>query len=442
MTSISRTDRALLLLLRRSLFQSDEKMVLSVNEWKDVVCASYEQAVVLLALDGTDGLPSVPQSVLMPWQKLAFRLQWQNEQLYAVQDKVVSLFREAGIPTVILKGSACAANYPNPTLRTMGDIDLLVDPCRLKESKALLKKNGYKADVPSGLSEHHVSFSDGACHIELHHSVNGIPKDGDAARMLRSLFSHAVDCTEECHVGEHTFCAPKPLLQSLVLLLHTASHISQSGIGLRHLVDWALFMQRALAPEKISARSMKTMLLTWEQCGLLHFARLLSMATTRAFGTPIMPWFANVDVKKADLLLTDFLASGNLGKRRFRDEYGTTLITNKATVASAQVPLAVRVWKNVVSSTDAHFPAVRRYPVLYIGALPFNLLIKGCELCRRKQLFRFGKTLQISHRRLQFIDSLSLFEAPKRKQPTRSIRKKSEAPKQQGARKKAVALDK
>ena len=42
------------------------------------------------------------------------------------QDQLLDLLEQNDIPCVILKGSAAAMAYPNPTLRSMGDVDFLV----------------------------------------------------------------------------------------------------------------------------------------------------------------------------------------------------------------------------------------------------------------------------------------------------------------------------
>jgi hypothetical protein len=70
----------------------------------------------------------------------AIRSVAQQEALVAILRK----FSETGIPVIVLKGAALAAIvYPSPTLRTMGDIDLLVHGCDLDAVDEVLPQMGY-----------------------------------------------------------------------------------------------------------------------------------------------------------------------------------------------------------------------------------------------------------------------------------------------------------
>ena len=416
MATISHTDSALLLLLRRSLFGSKEAMVLSRDEWRAVIRASYDQAVLPLALDGTEGLPSLSDGeLLLAWQQMAVRLQMQNERLFLLQDKILSLLNAGGITAVVLKGSAAAAAYPKPSLRTMGDIDLLVPETQLDACKVLLIQNGFRAEKRGKADDHHIGFlSEDGQKAELHFTLGGIPKEGPAADKLRSILSEATRTAVTKEVDGHVFSAPTPLVHSLVLLVHTASHLSSSGIGIRHLLDWALFVEEELSPDKMSAQKRTSILKTWRQCGLLRFAKLLSLAAAKAFDLPVRPWFDKENEQEAEALLGDFLDGGNLGKIRYQKNFGGGLVTGKGALFAPDAPLAVRMWRNVVISTEKTFPSVKKHRILYVGALPCNLVCQVVRLAKKKQLFTFSKTVKNAKQRLEMIDSLAFFKTTER----------------------------
>jgi hypothetical protein len=84
-------------------------------------------------------------------------------------------FSEASIPVIVLKGAALAALvYPSPTLRPMGDIDLLVHEGDRDRVDALLRgiREARGSSAPSGVSRLHI------CH---HISSPGGSADGLAA---------------------------------------------------------------------------------------------------------------------------------------------------------------------------------------------------------------------------------------------------------------------
>ena len=91
------------------------------------------------------------------------------------QTQLVKLFEEAGIPLVILKGTAAAMYYPEPFRRMMGDVDFLVPQDRFDDAARLMEANGYKAfhelqkqlDTPR--RSRHIEFCKDEIEYELHH---------------------------------------------------------------------------------------------------------------------------------------------------------------------------------------------------------------------------------------------------------------------------------
>lgn len=420
--SLSRTDEALLVLLRRAIGTSKEKISLTHDEWKELSLASHAHAVVPLALDGTAGISqTIPKDVLLAWQTLAARLQFQNEGRWVAQDRLLALLKAKKIPTVILKGTTVAVNYLNPALRTMGDVDFLIAPAQKQKCLDYLLENGFSLPRGEGTGTREIALHDeNGVLFELHTGITGIPETHSVAEVrLRSILARTLDSTVTREFEGHVFPAPSTLLQSVILLLHTASHLSHDGVGLRHLLDFGLFIEKELKGQPSA-----NMLAAWEQCGLLRFARVLAMTAARAFALPVREWFASVDKAQADEMLSDFIAGGNLGKERRRREMAGLLITGKAAVASAKQSTSKRMWNNVLSSTRKHYPIVTSYPILFVVALPCNLVKFGWRLCVTGQLFRTGSALKKSRKRLTLIDSLALYDAKtstkKKKRPMKT----------------------
>ena len=44
-------------------------------------------------------------------------------------------------------------------------------------------------------------------------------------------------------MSDAAFYVPSTFHHGIVLLLHTISHISSTGVGLRHLCDWLVFVE-------------------------------------------------------------------------------------------------------------------------------------------------------------------------------------------------------
>lgn len=114
----------------------------------------------------------LPPHVRQEWTRIYHSAGLRNALLYEELGNVLRSFGKAGIPLIVLKGAALAAEvYGNVALRQMGDIDLLVKEQDLDRSAGELTSLGY---VPNeGYSEewyrlyhHHL--------VPYHHPAKGV----------------------------------------------------------------------------------------------------------------------------------------------------------------------------------------------------------------------------------------------------------------------------
>ncbi|MBT7067033.1 MAG: nucleotidyltransferase family protein [Verrucomicrobia bacterium] len=152
----------------------------SFSEW-DALPAMAEQhgiAPLLYTHLAAAGIP-VPATTMLALKGLALRHRSANAIRFAELQRILTALHAAQIPVLLLKGAALAhVVYPDPALRPMRDIDLLIHPDVAVEAQSTLASLGYK--VPPAypgkqLIDHHhlppcVRVVDGlsVC-IELHH---------------------------------------------------------------------------------------------------------------------------------------------------------------------------------------------------------------------------------------------------------------------------------
>lgn len=74
---------------------------------------------------------------------------------------MLSVLEAKGIPTVILKGAAAGMLYPDPGLRSYGDIDFMVSPADFKRARAALVAAGFEGKDDDGVCDHHVGLDKG-----------------------------------------------------------------------------------------------------------------------------------------------------------------------------------------------------------------------------------------------------------------------------------------
>lgn len=168
-----------------------------------------------------------------------------NRLAGASQRGAVERLTAAGVSFVCLKGFALAHTiYPDPDLRTVGDLDLLVPAAGLDRAIAALTEAEFSfGRLPrarwgfiSDASFLPLVSADGVCSVDLHVEPDCYP----AYRSLSAdrLFAAATTAS----AGQVAFRVPCPE-HALLLALTNAAKDKFAGIAVRKLVDAALLIR-------------------------------------------------------------------------------------------------------------------------------------------------------------------------------------------------------
>lgn len=168
--------------------------------------------------------------------------------LMMAQDDVLAEFRAAGIPVVVLKGAAAAAHYPQPNSRSMGDIDLIVPPDHFEQAFSLMERLGWDNDLELEINPRHAGFKKAGCpEIELHRYFSTCTNKQQAHFLDQAIYD-AIPRAEWTDVAGFSVPVLPPLENGLVLLAHVNQHLG-SGLGLRQILDWQMFVGAHLTDE-------------------------------------------------------------------------------------------------------------------------------------------------------------------------------------------------
>ena len=351
---------ALLTLLGRALFSADTGDLPENTGWTALYREARAQAVQLLVYDclRQSERAAMPPKLGAQWKKSALMTLWNNEQVKSEQTLVLDALQKADIPCVLLKGSSSAMCYPKPELRCAGDVDLLVSKDTLDRAEQLLEGMGY---VPPTTPHHcHISMQRGSFVTELHFEPNGIP-DGPIGESIRAFFRDA----EQASVFENGMPILPLCKRAVVMLLHKLQHITGSGLGLRQMCDWAVFVKSDLTPERWA--ELHPILCRF---GLLRFAEIVTRTCVLYFSLPAdcAPWCMNAERGACEDLMEDLFRCGNFGKKQNR--YGQRLFTD---VNSSNRLLSF--WRVGLSACRQHWPACEKHPIL-LPIAPFVLLAR------------------------------------------------------------------
>lgn len=374
---ITETQRLLLQILAAELF-GREKPSFDGADWASLVKEAEQQTVFPLVLPAIE--TQLPEALVPNCQRLNltyFRAAIRNAHQHG---EVHDTFSGGGIPYVIIKGMASASYYPDPFRRTMGDVDVLIDKTDIAAASALLKNAGY---VTNELSDHpaHLAFHKGSSVIEVHWEPNGLP-DGEKGELCRKFLEDTISTGIEYATQNERFLIPDEFHHGLVMLLHTAKHIINTGIGLRHLCDWAVFAGK-LEDDRFRALFEKKL----KAVGLWRFAQLLTQVSVRYLGCPEKAWAADdTDEALLEAMIADVFDAGNFGHKDVERLNEAKLMTagNSGTVDGSKGV----VFKSLTQKAYKAMPACKKAKIL----LPIGWTVAGVKHLR---LVRKGRRPKI-----------------------------------------------
>lgn len=240
-------------------------------------------------------------------------------QMAAAQAETVALLQGRHIPVAVIKGTASGIYYPTPYLRTYGDIDLLVLPEHYQAAIALMRDQGYIQQGDIGSS--HTALWKNETLFELHQNPAGMEDVHEGAYMLRFMLEGFRDI--QAGVIEMSKCT-FPMLpwqqNGLELIWHFRVHL-YNGIGLRHVIDWMMFVHRCL--DDSAFKEYKAVL---QKSGLLVLAKTVTRMCQIYLGLEeSITWCADVPESLCADLMEFILDQGNFGHKRTDDKAAKVL---------------------------------------------------------------------------------------------------------------------
>lgn len=295
---ISKEQACLLELIKASLFDLTSVFHEDVNWEKVFEIAKFQCIVPLLA-------SHVPEVYRSEWLGISSHSKAHYIQLLYEQNALGKLFDSHNIPFFVFKGTASAIYFPVPSSRTFGDIDFYVSEEYFDSAKSLLEDNGYHYIENN---DRHYSYVRNGISFELH---NRISRQG--VLDIDHIVTNDLETVVKSSIGFITFPCLPMYKNGLILLWHMAHHLKTSGIGLRQIIDWMMFVHIALDD------------FSWENhfrslaadAGMEKLAITVTLMCKRWLGLPNeITWCNKADENVADQLLIWILNDGNFGHNR------------------------------------------------------------------------------------------------------------------------------
>ncbi|MFQ9405979.1 MAG: nucleotidyltransferase family protein [Segatella copri] len=209
----------------------------------------------------------------------------------------------------ILKGQGNALLYPDPYMRTPGDIDIYLSGCRRKIMK-------YVDQVcPNQVMRyHHVNFPVMKTAIEVHFTPSYMffPVHN---RRMQKWFKKVMDlqCSNVVTLpdGYGEITVPTMSFNVIYILSHLYRHVFTEGIGLRQLIDYYFVL---VMSEERRVKNLTALQRELKYLGLWKFAGAVMYVLHEALGLPEAKMIAPIDVNEGRFLLAEIMRGGNFGQ--------------------------------------------------------------------------------------------------------------------------------
>ena len=276
-----------------------------------------------------------------------------SKQAYALQ-KLIDAFDQNGIEYMPLKGTVLKSMYPKSDMRIMGDADILIKLEQYEKIKSILMELGFKEAVES---DHELSWKSQNLFLELHKRI--VPSyNKDYYAYFGEGWNLAHKTVEQ---GTRYEMSPEDTL--IYLFTHLAKHYRDGGIGIRHVTDiWVYLNKNPQLDEAYIEKELKKLKL-WE-----FYKNVLDA---------IKVWFESEDsTEVTDFITGVIFGSGAYGTHEAHLVASTVrLMDDKGDARKARAKKALNILfpkrKNMIS----RYPVLQKAPIL----LPVFWAVRGVE---------------------------------------------------------------
>lgn len=359
------------LLIKNTLFEEntfdlhsqneDPCLKLSVEEWQEIYQELSAQTIAGIPCEWMLDHAQLPDSVRNIWQESWSRQVVYFYRLLQVQSELCRLMKDNRIPLVILKGTAAAMYYPDPSARTMGDIDFLVSETDYRKACQLMREHGYQLLYEEDHVDYHMTLGKDHFVYELHRRPAGMP-DGTEGDYLMALMRDGIRKAEYVDMDACLFPVLPALQNGLVLLLHIVKHL-KNGLGLRQIIDWMMYVERELHDNNWYG-GMQPVL---EKAGL----EALAISVTRmcqlylGLGETGITWCTAAGDKVCQELMGYIMKQGNFGNKVKLEDKGARIV--------GEIRNPIHFFHLLQEKGQKKWKLVKRYPLLKHGAWIYML---------------------------------------------------------------------
>lgn len=236
--------KVLLCLVRIGIGKEDQYTLPVVVNWENLFELSLEQGVAELVLDGINrcfvkGVNlNIDFLLKMDWIGEGTQMEHRYQQYEEIIGQLGAFYQKHGIRMMILKGYGLSQNYPIPSHRPCGDIDIYLFGEQERADSLLQDELGIEIDKSH---HHHTVFQFQGETVENHYDFLNVHVRKSNRRIEAKLKELAhTDITETTE----KILFPSVEFNAIYLLRHCAAHFASTEMSVRQALDWGFFMEK------------------------------------------------------------------------------------------------------------------------------------------------------------------------------------------------------
>lgn len=240
--------------------------------------------------------------MLLQWIGISGQIKAQNQLLNKRTKELTEYLEKKGKRSCILKGQGNLLMYPDPSLRTPGDIDAWLEGSK-KEIVEFVHKDYPRINV----EYHHMQypvFED--VEVEVHYYPSFCYNKWYNYRLLQ-YFKEESEKQFDNSTGQG-FNAPTVPFNLVFQLSHMMRHFFTQGIGLRHAIDYYYLLQQDITEEQKTE-----FVAVLKRCGMYKFFRAILWIEISVLGLNKNADIVSPHERAGHLILREMLKGGNFG---------------------------------------------------------------------------------------------------------------------------------
>jgi len=243
-------DQRLFSLVRSALWDMAPPLDLFINmqekDWKIIFKQAVTHGVMGIAYDRFCQLPKtvqIPSPFRLNWAVNVDAMEKRYQKQLETLENLASFYAQYGIKIMLLKGIGLSTFYPIPSHREGGDIDIFLFG-DFDKGNGLMEERGIKVYQGKSISPKHSIFYYQGIPIENHQFFLSFHDVFKKNIFLEKALKEEVkiELCERFTIGKQEVYLPSPVFNALYISSHMCTHLIGSGLAIRHLIDWALFL--------------------------------------------------------------------------------------------------------------------------------------------------------------------------------------------------------